>query len=202
MNAKSFFITGIVILLFANIGVAEENYPIVRVKIGIQFQADGENRQAKGYDRISVGDRFRIYLIPEPDLSYDYVVYADQKTVRLLNTLKQVELSKNQVLALPSLEGMYRVNESGSLMTITLICSATKLAELDPLLADEEYSVARWREMERKLSAQSAIDLSTIPDTPWPLAGSVRGDQNFLEELNISSGKALVVKHYEFCIQK
>lgn len=202
MNAKSLFITGLVILLFANIGVAEENYPIVRAKIGIQLLRNAESRQAKGYDRIAVGDRFRIYLIPEPDVSYVYVVYADQKTVRLLNTPKQVELSKNQVLALPSLEGMYRVNEDSSLMTITLICSATKLAELDPLLADEEYSVARWRELERKLSAQSAIELSSVPDTPWPLAGSVRGNHNFLEELHISSGKVLVVKHYEFRIQK
>jgi hypothetical protein len=61
-----------------------------------------------------------------------------------------------------------------------------------------------WTSLEKELMEKSKIDLTQKTDKPFPIAGNVRSMNSnaFVETLPIFSGKTLVVKKYEFQVQK
>lgn len=128
-------------------------------------------------------------------------MYADHETVGLLNDPDHLEFIDNKALILPSPDELYLFDESSPKVTITVVCSPDKLSELDLLLTAEVYSLDRWKEVEQKLIKRSTIDLSTVPDKPWSMAGVVRGE-GFLQKFTITSGKSSVVKRYVFDVKK
>ncbi len=190
------------------IPLTPDNQEIVRARIGIEVRSGGRSRPARMYDRvIAADDTYRIFAIPESDPGYIYIVYADHETVALLNEPEEIVIPKNMFLLSPASEDyadFYQFAEESPEVAITIICSATKLSVLEKLLSNEEYSVAAWQEVERQLMQNSKIDeLSKIPEKPWPLAGVTREKvpkkiTDFLGKLRISSGKAMVMKRYEF----
>jgi hypothetical protein len=56
---------------------ADEDQKIVRAKIGIQVRSGDEISRAAAHERSKEGDCLRVYLIPEPELAYIYVIHAN-----------------------------------------------------------------------------------------------------------------------------
>ena len=179
---------------------------VVRARIGAEIQAGTERRPAKGYERVQAADKFRVYALPETQAAYVYAVFADQKTVELLNPSAQTPLPPAALLLLPGCEEWYAFEALGPLVTLTLISSATPLPELEALLKTPQ-NLSAWRDMEKNLLAQSKLELSTAALKPYVLAGGARDcnsatNDAFLADLKISSGKGMVIKKYEFHIQE
>ncbi len=205
MKKQLFCVMCLCIMFVGTMVAADENPKIVRARIGIELRQGEETRPARVRDRVAVGDRFRVYAIPEPDPGYIYVVYADHETAMQLNEAEQIETPKDKVLTLPSLDELYEIDNSSPRFTVTIVCSAEKLPELKPLLDQEDIPSSQWKKIEDTLVTRSKIELAQVAEKPWPLAGTVRGDDDdndFLQQLKISSGKSLVVKRYEFRLQK
>lgn len=177
---------------------------IVRAKIGIELHVEEETRLARKYEQVLPGDKFRIYVIPEPDPVFLYIVYSDQDKVEQVEEVEQTNLLKDTLLIVPSLEEIYEFDDSSASVSITVICSATELSEL-VLLLDSEPEPAKWIEFEQQLIEQSTIDLRDVELPTWELGSGIRGgniDVEFLRKLKISSGKSLVIRRYEFTVGK
>jgi hypothetical protein len=184
---------------------ADEDQKIVRAKIGIQVRSGNEVRRAAAHERIKEEDRLRVYLIPEPEAAYIYVIHANQNTVVQLNNKKeQHKILKGILLILPSTDKdeFYQIDGKHSLEYITVICSPIQLSEIEILLKSEDLSYKKWLEIEQKLIEKSHIDLRDQVSKPWLVAGAVRPADPFLKELQIFSGKSLVVRKYEFRVKK
>lgn len=181
--------------------IAGEN--IVRAKLGISVQSADRQWRAKTGERLSAGDRLRIYVYPEED-SFIYVVHTDLKSASLL---KMVEKSvPAALLVLPSARECYQVDGQSPIETFTIICSPEELKEI-PTLFDAGASLEKWSSLEKELAEKSVIDLGDKPDKPFAIAGNVRGlpdsgvGDSFLSELQVYSGNGLLVKHYEFTVK-
>lgn len=186
------------IVLWGNVGFAEEMQDIVRAKIGIQLRSGDEKRLATPFERVKTGDLYRIYVIPEPDPGYIYVVYMDEEIVGQLNTAEQTEIHKDALLTLPSPEEWYQFDASSKKVWITIICSANTLPGLETLLGVQNVSREDWKTFEKQIIEKSRIIPSDVPDKPWPLTGVLRD----VEALKISSGKTVVVRKYEFTVKQ
>jgi hypothetical protein len=220
MKTYVLIISCLSVLLLCNAVNADETQEIVRARIGIELRVGETSRQAQEFVRVKAGDTYRIYLFPEPEPGYGYAVYTDDDGAFLLNEPEHIEIPKDLVLVLPSSQSAYSFDNSSPMVMVTIICSATRLSELETLFQQEgkkgECPVSQWRALEAKLIEQGKIDLSKIPGKPWPLAGTIRDAEDektlapvdyqsihdFLEKLKISSGKFWVVKKYEFRITK
>lgn len=80
-----------------------------------------------------------------------------------------------------------------------------ELKDISVLFGSTETSYSAWTPLESELIKKSKIDLNEQPESPIPLAGSVRAPNSryrFLDTIPILSGKALVVKRYEFRVKK
>jgi hypothetical protein len=176
---------------------------VVRARIGIEIRTGGKSRLAKLYDQVMAGDTYCIYVVPEPDPGYVYVICADQKTADLL---EEVVIPKDNVLFLPSRTELYQFTADDPDISIIIICSATQLPVIENLFKNQECPVATWKDLEPQLIKDSTIDdLSKLPDKSWTLAGVTRENvpkeiADVLETLKISSGQSLVIKRYEFQI--
>jgi len=180
----------------------EEN--IVRAKVGILIKAADKMKSAKNRDRLMVGDLFRIYVHPEA-MSFIYVVHGDNKRATLLNMsdLKP----QGSILALPSGLDFYQVDGKSPVEAFTIICSPIEIKEL-ATLTEPKMSLNKWAALEVDLMQKSKITLAQGSEPPFAIAGSVRGaDQregsdSFAGQLQIFSGRNLIVKKYEFQVQK
>jgi len=211
MNMKVLCIICLCIFLLGSVILADEPQKIVRAKIGIRIRSGDEVRRATVRERVKVGDRLRVYVIPEPDPAYIYVIHSDQKTVAQLNKAEQHKIPKDFVLMLPSpsKEDFYQIDGESPLEYITVICSPDQLSELEDLLKAEDLSYEKWREVEQKLIEQSQIDLRDQVSKSWIIAGAIkdpagaiRDPDPFLKKLQIFSGKSLVVRKYEFRVKE
>ncbi len=202
MKKQIFCVMCLSAMLWASMASADELNPqnIVRARIGVELRVGEESHLARKYERVLPGDMFRMYVIPEPEPAYIYVVYSDQKTAERLNELKNTRIPKDDTLIMPSLEQLYQFDDSSQSVFITVICSATELPEIDALLNGSDPSHAKWVELEEQFIKRSKIDLREVVLPSWELGAAVRGtgDEEFLEQLKISSGKSLVVKTFEF----
>jgi hypothetical protein len=178
---------------------------LVRAKIGIQISSRDQLRRAKSQDTLQVGDLLRIYVHPE-EPSQVLVVYSDTKTATLLHLTRQQNQSAS--LVLPSLDEFYRMDGENPVQTFTIICSSTPLTEVLEVLRTGKAPAATWSVVEARLLEKSRIELSQQTAKPFAIAGNVRGVGGvsnldpFVEQLQIFSGKTLLVKQYAFQVQK
>jgi hypothetical protein len=176
----------------------------VRAKIGILVKSGEQTVRAKSKERVKAGDLIRIYVHPEVS-SYVYVVHTDQKEVTLLNMVEQK--MQSSTLVLPSLQEFYQVDGKSPVETFTVICSAEEVKEVSALISGQ-IPYEKWASIERDLNKKGEIDLSQKTERPFAIAGNVRGagdaggSDPFVNELQIFSGKTLLVKQYEFSVKK
>lgn len=177
---------------------------MVRAKIGILVKSGDQVMRAKSRDRLKAGDLVRIYVHPEVS-SYVYVVHTDQKRVTLLNMVEQK--IQSSTLVLPSIQEFYQVDGDSPVETFTVICSPDEVKEASALL-NTAMTYERWASVEKELLKRGNIDLSEKAERPFAIAGNVRGPGDagggdpFISELQIFSGKALLVRQYEFTVKK
>lgn len=177
---------------------------LVRAKVGIQIRSGGESMRARTQDRLMKDDMLRIYVHPEKSC-YVYVVHTDDSTPTLLNMVEQ--RIQGSALVMPSLDEYYQVDGNSSNESFTIIVSPEELTDIADLFNKDVVSMSNWIEMERKLIEKGKIDLSEKTEKPFSLAGNVRGvgpDESdpFMRDLQIYSGKSILVKKYEFGVKK
>lgn len=189
------------LLCLGSVVRADESPEIVRAKIGIQVRSGDEVRRATALEQVKAGDQLRIYLIAEPESAYIYIIHANQDAVARLNYKEgQRKVAGGFPVMLPSMDKdtFYTIDGENPQESITTICSPMPLVEVEALLNSEDLSYERWLEVEKALVDQSYIDLRDQVVKPWIIAGGVRSADPFLGELQIFSGKSLVVRKYEF----
>jgi hypothetical protein len=183
-------------------GFSQES--IVRAKVGILVKSGDQIIRAKSRDRLKAGDLVRIYVHPEVS-SYVYVVHRDQKTVTLLNMVEQ--RIQSSTLVLPSVQEFYQVDGQSPMETFTVICSPKEVKEISSL-ASSQMTQDRWVSLEKELLKRGEIDLAQKSEKPFAIAGNVRGAGDvaggdaFVRELQIFSGKSILVRQYEFSVKK
>ena len=183
---------------------AEAETDFVRAKIGIQIKSNNKIIMAKSNARLKTGDLFRIYVHSEEN-SVIYIIYADEKTVSLLNMTEQK--IQSSTLILPSAQAYYEIDGNSSVENITIICSPHKLSEL-AAMETGKISYKKWLSIRDNLIGKSKILLSHKNEEPFSIGGTVRGvtdsatDDSFAKKLQIYSGKGLLVKKYEFKVKK
>lgn len=177
---------------------------MVRAKIGILVKSGDQILKAKSKDRLKPGDLVRIYVHPEVS-SYVYAVHRDQKTVTLLNMVEQ--RIQSSTLVLPSVQEFYEVDGKSPLETFTVICSPTEVKEISSL-AGARMTYDQWVSLERDLLKKGEIDLAQKSEKPFAIAGNVRGAGDaaggdaFIKDLQIFSGKSILIRQYEFTVKK
>ncbi len=177
---------------------------IVSARIGILVESGSQLTRARGQERLKPGDRLRIYVQSE-EACHVYVVHTDHKIVTLLGAFE--EISPSAQVVLPGLLDSYQVDGKSPIEAFTIICSAVKLDDISALF-NSKVTYKSWCSLEEKLLEKGKIDLSQKPDKPSAIAGNVREltgsnkDDTFIHELPIYSGNGLLVKRYEFDIQK
>jgi len=175
-----------------------------KVGIGIQGRPDAPIAPAKTNETVKTGDFLRVYVIPEDD-AYIYVVHNDGKTPTLLNAPHAAtKTSKGSPMTLPAPEKFYQIDGGSDRESITVICSPTEIREVAKLFSTPNVAQKNWLSLEKELVDKSKIELAQQADKPFQIAGNVRSmsADPFLETLSISSGKSLVVKKYDFQVQK
>lgn len=183
-------------------GLSQEK--TVRAKIGILVKSGDQIIRAKSRDRLKAGDLVRIYVHPEVS-SYVYVVHRDQKTVTLLNMVEQRIQSSS--LVLPSVQEFYQVDGQSPVETFTVICSPKEVKEISSLVSSQ-MTHDRWVSLEKDLLRKGEIDLAQKSEKPFAIAGNVRGAGDaaggdaFVRDLQIFSGKSILVRQYEFSVKK
>lgn len=175
----------------------------IRAKVGILVKSGDQMARAKSKDRLKSGDLVRIYVHPETS-AYVYVIHSDQKQVTLLNMVEQKIQSSTMVL--PSLQEYYQVDGNSSAENFTIICSPEEVKEISSLLASQ-IPYEKWASIEKDLTKKGEVDLSQKTERPFAIAGNVRGAADtsgdpFVKDLQIFSGKSILVKQYEFSVKK
>jgi len=176
----------------------------VRAKVGILVKSGEQGTRAKSKDRVKAGDLLRIYVHPETSC-YVYVVHSDQKNVTLLNMVEQKIHSST--LVLPSLQEFYQVDGQSPLETFTVICSPEEVKQVSALISSK-VSHKEWASLEKELAKRGEVDLTQKAERPFAIAGNVRGGGDagagdpFVNQLQIFTGKGILVKKYEFTVKK
>ncbi len=208
MKKKLLYVISFCMCVWGSMASANALQDIVRVKIGLELRSAGESRWAKTCEEVTVGDTFRIYVLPEFEAADIYVVYIDRTEKRIL-TQQYVKITQAEVAILPSKKEMSAIEEGDRLQHLTIIYSPFTLPELAQRLDEQEMSYSQWLEVEEQLIAQSKIDLRSDVEKPWEMAATVRDDDDdaifkyhLQQELPTFSGKSFVVRTYEFRIKK
>ena len=176
----------------------------VRAKVGIQVRSGERTAPARTTETVKTGDSLRVYVVPE-DNAYVYVVHNDGKTLTLLNAQSaNTKVSKGSPMALPAPEKFYQIDGASDKESITVICSPTEIRAVASLFSSAPVSQKNWLSVEKDLLDKSKIDLAQQTDKPFQIAGNVRSMSTdpFMDTLQIFSGKAFVVKKYDFQVQK
>jgi hypothetical protein len=183
-------------------GLSQEK--IVRAKVGILVKSGDQIQKAKSKDRLKAGDLVRIYVHPEVS-SYVYVVHSDLKTVTLLNMVEQ--RIQSSTLVLPSVQEFYQVDGKSAVETFTVICSPDEVKAVSALV-NAQMTTERWDNLQRELAKKGELELVDKSERPFAIAGNVRGAGDaaggdaFVKELQIFSGKSVLVRQYEFSVKK
>jgi hypothetical protein len=174
----------------------------VRAMVGILVKSGDKTARAMSEDRIKAGDRLRIYVRPEA-ISFVYVIHTNQKSVTLLNPGEQKVQSST--LVLPSSQKFYDVDGLSSVESFTIICSHDEVKEVSALFSSR-VSREKWASLERNLIRKGEMELSQRTEKPFAIAGNVRGASEtgdpFMNQLQVFTGKGILVKKYEFSIKK
>lgn len=182
LKVKVVCIICLCIVLLGSTVSADEAQDVVRAKIGIKLLSGDEIRRAKAREQVTIWERLWVYVVPEPNPAYIYVVYNNQNTVTRLNDDHQTKISGNLLLKLPPADDdelFYSFDGESSLEYITIICSPVELPEIDQLLNTPDMSYTRWLEFEQELIEKSKIDLRDIAERPLKVGSGVRGLPGF-----------------------
>ena len=176
----------------------------VEAKIGIEILSGQRSIRAGSREMIKPGDRIRIYIHSSESTNV-YVVYSNNTIARLLNMT--IQKTGESTLCLPSAHSYYKVDGQNPMERFTIVCSPWDMPELSAM-ADSGIPWNRWSAIEKDLVRESKIELTRPPEPIIEIAGNVRGDDEtgeqsrFVGSLPIFSGKGLLVKTYEFKVQK
>lgn len=188
--------------IVSDASAGDEN--LVRARIGIQIRSGDKAFRAKSRDSIKKGDLLRIYVHPEHP-SYIYVVHSDQHTATLLNEVAQRKVGAT--LVMPSLAEYYQVDGKSDRETFTIICSPDRLNDLKAFETSSQMSHDQWQKRKGELAERGRLNFDAGVEKPFAIAGNVRGagtlrgDDSFIEKLMIYSGNSLLLKSYEFTVQ-
>jgi hypothetical protein len=187
---------------------------MVRAMIGVQIKSGEQTLRAKKTEVLKAGDGFQIHIRPEGDL-HVYIVRSDRKTVTLLKAIEPGGFGSE--LVLPAPQEYYEVSGESVMESITVICSPDELTEVSGLL-ESRPSYEKWSPIEQELIVRGGIDLDTVSEKPFPIAGAVKETMGRetperetprsnkihspVGEFPIFSGNTLLVKQYVFTIKK
>jgi hypothetical protein len=168
---------------------------IVRAKIGIMAKSGDKSWYVKSQEKLSKGDKLRIYVRPEA-ASHVYIIYTDKKSASLLFSKAQVRETK---LALPSEKDFYQIDGDSLIEVFIIVCSSKEVKELSPMKTSA-LSYEQWASIEEKLINQSKIELGQTVERSIPIAGLVRGPPE--RSIQTFSGRSLIIEKYEFSVKK
>lgn len=205
-RSKIFFLLSVsVFMTFGSIYPTYAQEEKVRAKIGIQIRSGDRILSAKSQDDLQANDLIRIYVHPEKT-SHVYVIHTDLKEATLLNLIQQK--IRSSTLVMPSLQEYYQVDGKSPKETFTIIISPKGLNKVMEILKNGTATYKKWIGVEKLLLEKGKIDLSQELEKPFSISGNVRGVGStdnidpFVNNLQIFSGKALLVKKYEFRVKK
>ena len=196
-------ILGLACLVIPNIAGIGITQPRVSAQIGIQIQSNGGTTRARAKHRVKVGDGLRVYVVPAED-AYIYVIRTDKKTARALSPQPDKIPAKTAII-LPNQGQFYNIDGASNTESFTIICSPMELKEVQELIGSPPVPYLKWAAVEQKLIEQSRIELTEDVTKPFSIAGVVRhlsNDEEFLNQLPMTSGNTLVVKTYDFTVKK
>ncbi|MBN1931767.1 MAG: hypothetical protein JW786_09195 [Desulfobacterales bacterium] len=183
---------------------AEDDW--VEARIGIMIKSGKKEVRAEDRNKVKAGNLFRIYVHPQENV-FIYVIHTDGKTATLLNmTMQKIE---STILCLPSMCSYYKVDGSNTMENITIICSAAELPRLSKMI-DRDLPNDQWKKIEHELNTRGEILLVQVENDNCQFEGprNVRGIETlkvydpFIKDLPIYSGRGLLLKKYEFFVQK
>jgi hypothetical protein len=204
---KFYFVQVLLILnfLFSITSISSaESLELLRASIGIEIHSKGQSLKAKANDRLTLGDKLSIYVVPGQE-SFVYIINSNSKIASLIdigNNQKKVLAHSLRVYPSPS-EG-YRIDGSENVESFSIICSPKELTSISQLFSGGSVGVGKWQSLEKIFIDDNQIISSSQPEEPFHFGGSLRSfDTNpFINTLNISSGKTLVIKRYHFDVKK
>lgn len=176
----------------------------IRAKIGVLILNDDQSRLAKSRDTLNAGSLLQIHVIPEKNC-YLYLINSDDQKATWLNwgdDLQQVPQGKAKVF--PSKVSSYAHQGTGKHESFVIVCSPKKLFEISNLFSNRSVGLSQWNVLENQMIKDSRIPLGDNLSKPFGIAGSVRGSEKYgaPEGLMIYSGKSLLVKKYQFNVEK
>jgi hypothetical protein len=195
--------------IFADKSAAVESLPpggeFVRAGIGIEIRSDNQIKCAKSHDNLKKDDLLRVHILPE-QTCYIYIIHTDQQTATLVNP-ENNNIEEAMPYAIPSSRNFFQVDGQSAMENISIICSPQKNRNIIDLFCSGTTSHDRWSRLKTALMEKSKIDFNEIPRKSISLAGNLRGasthqDSDFTDRLKYFSGKSLLVKTYEFHVEK
>jgi hypothetical protein len=135
-----------------------------------------------------------------------YILHSDHNTTTLLKVEHQEEGPSG--LVMPSRDEYYQVDGSSPVERFAIICSPGEVTDLAPLVDAGTAPYEKWAEIERELRDRSKVKLTQGIEKPLAIAGNVRGGgdeppaASFEKTLRTFSGRTLLVKGYEFKVEK
>ena len=217
------FILGLLVsnsLFFIDSQANAESLKLFRATIGIKIHyctasksdrlllckksANWQNRKAKVNDRLRSGDQLTVYVKPEEN-SFVYLINSNSKTASLITLgSNQNNVSARSLRVFPSLKESYQVDGKEDVELFSIICSSKKLPRINQLFSGGAVAVEKWQTLENIFIEDNQIITPSKPEEQLQFGGSLRSpDSNpFIKTLSISSGKALIVRRYQFDVKK
>ncbi len=152
MKKKSLYVISFCIYVWGSMASTSKAQDIVRAKIGMQLRSTDDSRWAETGEDVTVGDTFRIYVLPESEAADIYVVYIDRTEKRVL-TQQHVKITQGEAAILPSKNEMSAIEGGGRLQRLTIIYSPLKVPEFDLQFNAQEMSYSQWLKVEEQLIA-------------------------------------------------
>lgn len=172
----------------------------LRMKVGVQLQ-DGDIKAAKGKQKVKTTDSLQVHVAAKQN-GYLYIIHFDDKTATLLNA-GRTKADAETLMMMPAAGQYYKFDGTSKKEGFSIICSRTERADLTRSFAKPELPRSEWNELEKKLEAASNLALGQASETGFAMAGNVRapGKRKPIS-LTVFSGKTLVMRRYEFEVEK
>ncbi len=205
MKGKVLCIVCLCLFVFVSLAPAEDTQKFVKAQIGVKLVSEEEMYPAAKSNRVAVGDKFQVYIVPRFN-AYIYVVQSNQHTAVRLDAKEGKKIARKYPLRFPLFTNQSLLFETEPFYTIknkqesiTIICSKHEQVEIDDLFKGGSVPHKKWLEVEQALQ-KSRLDLSTPLLKPLNIAGTARDikDDPFFKELQIFSGELLVITKYRF----
>ncbi len=174
----------------------------VQAKIGILARSKEAVLKVKSNDRLSVGDKVRVYVEPQTEC-FVYLVFNDESESTLLSS-EPKKYKASAFILLPSASEFYEIDNKSKLARFVVFCSADKLTEIESAFKSKSsIPAAKWKSIEDKLKKSNATALSSTKDKPFNFGGNIRAsDNDFKNKLQVFSGSPFLIKTYDIEVKK